>query len=165
MPYKWATLTIYQTPCLSIHYDRKRSGDDPFNIPLTVELARRYDITECWINKLTLYIENQAYGNTFYEFRNRPITPGSDAEKFIFNWYQTQRRTGWIKKIPHRHLPLTSAKVQVSHKKAHLDPSTLSDSSFISWLHSQTYGLVHIKTRRKMVGDRFIDVNIETIKK
>lgn len=162
MPYKWALAKIYQTPFLFINYSFKKYPEEPFSLPMAVELARKYDIGECWIKKLTLHVKDKDMGNNLLVFRNRPVTRGSDAEKFVFNFYKKRKMTGWIKNIPRRHLPLTSASV-FPRKNAHLDWRIIHNSEFISWLNRVTYGLVLKKEVKRTVGDKFIDLTITQV--
>lgn len=166
MPYKWALAKTYQTPLLFINYSFKKYPEEPFSIPLAVELARKYDIGECWIRRLTLHIKDKGMGNNLFMFRNRAITRGSEAEKFVFNYYRNwmkkRRMTGWIKNIPRRHLPLVSASVS-PRKTAHLDWRVIHNSEFIAWLNRVTHGLVLRKDVKRVVGDRFIDLSITQI--
>ena len=162
MPYKWALVKVYQTPFMFINYSYKKTQTEHFSIPLAVELARKYDINECWIKTLTLHITDRKYGNNLYTFKNRPITKGSDAEKFIFNYYKKRRLTGWIKNIPRRHLPLESASVY-PRKTASLDWKIIHDTHFIAWLNRATNGLVLMKEVKRTVDDKFLDLRIRQI--
>jgi hypothetical protein len=162
MPYKWALVKIYQTPFMVVNYSFRKYPEEHFSIPLAVELARKYDINECWIKSLTLHINDKEMGNNFYFFKNRPVTKGSDAEKFVFNYYKKRKLTGWIKNVPRRHLPLISASVY-PRKNAHLDWRVIHDSHFIAWLNRITSGLVLMKEVKRAVGDKFLDLTIRPI--
>jgi hypothetical protein len=162
MPYKWALVKIYQTPFMFINYSFRKCPEEHFSLPLTVELARRYGITECWVKSLTLHINDREMGNNLYFFKNKPITIGSDAEKFVFNYYKKRKMTGWIKNIPRRHLPLISASVY-PRKSAQLDWRVIHDSKFIAWLNRITEGLVLVKEVKRTVEDKFLDLTISEV--
>lgn len=162
MPYKWAIAKTYQTPLLLINYDFKKFSEEPFSLPLTVELARKYGIGECWIKRLCLHIKDKEMGNNLFMFRNKAVTRGSDAEKFVFNYYKKRRMTGWIRNIPRRHLPLVATSV-FPRKTAHLDWKVTHNSEFIAWLNRVTHGLVLRKDVKRTVGDRFIDLTITQV--
>jgi hypothetical protein len=159
MPYKWATLRIYQTPHLIINYSLRKCGEEVFSLPITVELARKYEIGECWIDRLVLHIIDRKMGDCLYIFKNKPITKGTDAERFVFNFYRRRKTTGWIKNAPRRHLPLVSTRV-LTEKRAHLDELVIHSPEFIWWLNRMTHGLVYHKQVKRTAGDRFIDVSI-----
>ena len=162
MPYKWALVKVYQTPFMVINYSYKKYPEEHFSIPLTVELARKYDINECWIKSLTLHIADRKMGNNLYIFKNRPVTRGSDAEAFIFNYYKKRKITGWIKNIPRRHLALVSAHVY-PRKSAQLDWRAIHNTQFIAWLNRKTEGLVLMKEVKRTVDDKFIDIRIRPL--
>jgi len=158
MPYKWARATWYTTPLLFYNFSIKKYAEESFSIPLSVELARKYDVGECWIKKLTLHINDEAWGNSLYMFRNKPVTKGSDVERFVFNYYKKQRATGWIKQIPRRHLALVKAFVYPSHLP--LDWKVTHNMNFIRWMNRVTEALVLPKEVKKTVGDRYVDLRI-----
>jgi hypothetical protein len=162
MPYRWALVKIYQTPFLFLNYSYKKYPEEHFSIPLAIELARKYDVSECWVKTLTLHISDREAGNNLYTFKNKPVTRGSDAEKFVFNYYKKRRSTGWIKNIPRRHLPLVSASVY-PRKTAQLDWRVIHNSKFIAWLNRMTEGLVLMKEVKRTVGDRFFDLRIRQV--
>lgn len=159
MPYKWALVKIYQIPFMIINYSFRKFPEEHFSLPLAVELARKYDINECWIKSLTLHINDKEWGNNLYFFKNRPVTRGSDAERFVFNYYKKRRMTGWIKSVPRRHLPLISASVY-PRKSATLDWRVIHNATFIRWLNRMTEGLVLLKEVKRTVGDKFLDLRI-----
>jgi len=164
MPYKWAIVKVYQTPFLLINYSFKRNPEEPFSLPLAVELARKYNIGECWIKRLTLHINDKEMGNHIYIFKNKPVTKGSEAEQYVFNRYanflKKRKMTGWIKHIPRRHLSLEDAYVY-PHKSSKLDWRIIHDSRVIAWLNRTTFGLIMRKIVKRTVGDKFIDIRIE----
>lgn len=166
MPYKWLTRKVYTTPLLILNYDHKSCFDGVFSIPLVVELARRYDIGDMWIQKLCLYIENKDYGKNVYEFRNKEITKGSEAEKVVFNryskWLKNRRFNGWIRNIPRRHLPLVSA-FPLREPKLTIDEYHLHSQRFIAWLNRETYGIVLKKSVKRTTTDQLIDLNIQEV--
>jgi hypothetical protein len=159
MPYSWALVKIYQIPFMFINYSCKRNPDEPFSLPMAVELARKYGIGESWIKRLTLHINDREMGNNLYYFVNKPVTRGSDAEKFVFNYYKKRRMMGWIKVVPRRHLPLVSASVY-PRKSATLDWRVIHSRNFIAWMNRVTNGLIMMKEVKRTVDDKFVDLRI-----
>lgn len=157
MPYKWLTYYERKTPSLILNYDRKRNSEEPFGLSLTAELALKLDVPEIWIHKVIFHIvdkrQHSRWQDRYYTFINRPITRGSQAEAFVYNFYRKRKRSNWIKKIPRRHLELTKA--------SGLDPYYWRDPRFISFLSNITHGLVFKKRVRWLTKDHFVDENIE----
>jgi len=161
-PYPWMTSKMYITPFMFINYDREKNSDVPFGLSIAVETAIMENVNELWINELTLYIAEKNRGTNIYIFKNKPVTKGSDVEKFVYNYYRRRKITGWIKRIPRRHLPLIEARPHPLPKpNAHLDWFQLHNPEFISWLNRTTHGIVLSKIVKKLAGDRLIDVRIE----
>jgi len=155
MPYKWLKYKERKAPYLDLLYDRKRNAQEPFGLSLTVELALKLDIPEMWIQKLIFHFVDKRWRDRHYTFINKPITLGSRAEAFVYNFYKKRKMTNWIKKIPRRHLELTDA--------SGLEPFYWHESSFISFLSNATHGLVMKKKVRKMPGDRLVDEDIAEV--
>jgi len=152
MPYKWLTYKERKIPHLHLFYDRKRNSREPFGLSLTAELAVKMDILEIWIQKLVLHIVDKRWRDRNYTFLNKPITLGSQAEAFVYNYYKKRKMTNWIKKIPRRHLELVDASA--------LEPYYWREQSFISFLSVATHGLIFKKRVRRLVGDQLVDEDI-----
>lgn len=162
MLYQWITYKTYHTPSLFINYNSKTMPEDNFSLPLAVEMARRYNVWECWIDRIDFYIANDTYGKTIYQFKNKPITQGSNAEAFIYNYYQKDRIQNKITRIPRRHLELIGTQV-IDKKGAHLDWHITHSPTFIAWMNTSLEGIVFKKEVKKTSDDFFVDLNITPI--
>lgn len=152
MPYKWLKYSERKAPFLTLLYDHDRNSEEPFGLSLTAELSLKLDIPEIWIQKLVLHIVNKKWRDRFYTFVNKPITLGSQAEAFVYNFYKKGKITNCIKKIPRRHLEL----IDVSGLELH----NWQDRAFISFLSNETHGLVFKKRVKQLASSRFVDEDI-----
>ena len=152
MPYKWIKYNERKTPSLTVVYDRKRNSEQPFGLSLTVELASKLEIPEIWTQRLILHFVDKRWRDRYYTFENKPITLGSQAEAFVYNFYKKRKLTNWIQRIPRRHLELT--------KVTGLERYDWQDPKFFSFLSTTTHGLIFKKKVRKLSKDRFVDEEI-----
>lgn len=153
MPYKWLKYSERKAPFLRLLYDHDKNSEEPFGLSLTAELSLKLDIPEIWIQKLILHIIDKQWKDRLYTFLNKPITLGSHAEAFVYNFYKMRKATNWIKKIPRRHLELSNV--------SGLEAYDWQNPRFISFLSRMTHGLVFKKRVRRLTGHRFVDEDIE----
>lgn len=159
-PHKWFKYRKYCTPFLAINYNYRRCPDERFSLGLAAELAAQRGIYECWIEKLVLHIENRKYGNNLYTFINKPITKGTDAERFVFNYYKRKKMQNQVSKFLCRHLPLTIARPY--QQASHLDWYVVHEPKFIAWLNRETHALVHKKDVKQISSNQLLDLRIES---
>lgn len=152
MPYKWLKYNERRVPSLTVFYDRKRNSEEPFGLSLTIELATKMGIPELWIQKLILHFVDKRWGDRYYTFKNKPITLGSLAEAFVYNFYKKRKLANWIKRIPRRHLELIAV--------TGLEHYEWQTPSFFNFLSDATHGWIFKKRVRRLTGDRFVDEDI-----
>lgn len=156
--YSWLRIKERLTPFLELNYRFKKYMDEPFGIPLAVELASQFGVTECWVMNLTLHVVDDAYGDILYIFKNRPLTVSSQASAFVFNFYKRRRMMHHIRAIPNRHLELVEAKL--FHQKGHLDWHITHSDDFISRLSRYTHGLIYLKQIKRTLDNLLVDMEI-----
>ena len=152
MPVRWVKYKERRNPRLVVNYNHKRDSGDPFNLGMVVEKAREFDFWELWAQKLVLHIVDARWKDRLYYFKNERLTPGSDAEAWVYNYYSKQYKNNLIERVPLRHLVLR----QVTG----LEPYDWQNTSFFTFLNRHTHGLILPKEVKRLTDHREVDVRI-----
>ena len=136
----------------------QRTAKEPFDILEILEAVRSVGLADLWIHELRLRLE---YDLGFFDFifKNRPFTPGSEAEKWAANYINRLKAEGMIYKAQYRHLPLINTKSIPEGNN--LDIYEIANPAFIRWLHSETDGLVKMKIVEQIDETSFRDLSIK----
>ena len=129
-----------------------------FDIEGILDICDEIPIHDLWVHRLLLRFKYKL-GPFDFEFVNRPLTGGSEAERWVAMYLKNLKEDGLISRAQLRHLPLISA--MSVPRGGHLDGDTLDDPSFVRWLSRETNGLVKMKTVRRTDEETFIDVRIK----
>jgi len=135
----------------------KGTSRDNFDIESVLDVCNQIPIHDLWVHRLVLRFK-YSLGPFDFVFTNSPLTPGSEAERWVSTYLGRLKEDGLISKAQLRHLPLESA-LSVP-RGGHLDGETLDDPSFVRWLSRMTNGLVKLKTVQRLDEATFIDVRI-----
>ncbi len=133
---------------------------DHFDIESVLDACDEIPIHDLWVHSLILRFK-YSLGPFDFVFKNSPLTPGSEAERWVSSYLKGLKKDGLISKAQLRHLPLDAA-LSVP-RGGHLDGETLDDPTFVRWLSRNTRGLVKLKTVRRMDEETFIDVRIKDL--
>jgi len=151
-------LRVYKTGIMRVESRfNKSTSMDNFDIESILDACDQVPIHDLWVHRLVLRFK-YSLGLFDFVFRNSPLTPGSEAERWVASYLKELKKDGLITKAQLRHLPLESA-LSVP-RGGHLDGETLDDPTFVRWLARKTSGLVKLKTVRRMDEETFIDVRI-----
>jgi len=152
-------ITVYKTEAMKVEARfNKGTSRDNFDIENILDACNDIPIHDLWIHRLVLRFKYA--GAPFdFEFENRPLTPGSEAERWVSIYLKSLKEDGLITRAQLRHLPLMTA-LSVP-RGGHLDGETLDNPSFVRWLSRATNGLVKMKTVRRGDEETFIDVGIK----
>lgn len=151
-------MTVYKTGSMKVEarFNQSTSRDN-FDIENILDACDEIPIHDLWVHRLVLRFKYGAAPFDF-DFKNKPLTPGSEAERWVSTYLKTLKRDGLITRAQLRHLPLVSA-LSVP-RGAHLDGDTMDNSSFVRWLARKTSGLVKLKTVQRVDEFTFRDVRI-----
>ncbi len=151
-------ITVYKTGAMKVEarFNQSTSRDN-FDIENILDACDEIPIHDLWVHRLVLRFKYGAAPFDF-DFKNRPLTPGSEAERWVSTYLKTLKKDGLISRAQLRHLPLMTA-LSVP-RGAHLDGDTLDNSSFVRWLARKTSGLVKLKTVQRVDEFTFRDVRI-----
>ena len=151
-------LRVYKTGIMRVESRfNKGTSMDNFDIESILDACDQVPIHDLWVHRLVLRFK-YSLGPFDFVFRNSPLTPGSEAERWVASYLKELKKDGLITKAQLRHLPLESA-LSVP-RGGHLDGETLDDPTFVRWLARKTSGLVKLKTVRRLDEETFIDVRI-----
>ncbi len=151
-------IKIYKTSSTKVEMTfNKGTSREDFDLESIIEELIGIPIHDLWVHRLVLRFKH-GLGLFDFTFRNRPLTPGSEAERWVSSYLKGLKKDGLITRAQLRHLPLiTATSVPLG---GHLDGEILDDPSFVRWLSKKTSGLVKLKTVRKLDEETFIDVKI-----
>lgn len=151
-------LRVYRTGFMKVESRfSKGTSRDNFDIESVLDACNNIPIHDLWVHRLVLRFK-YSLGPFDFVFRNSPLTPGSEAERWVAAYLKSLKEDGLISKAQLRHLPLESA-LSVP-RGGHLDGETLDDPAFVRWLSRNTNGLVKLKTVQRLDEETFIDVRI-----
>lgn len=151
-------IRIYRTGMLKAECRySKGTSIDHFDMESVLDACDEIPIHDLWVHSLILRFK-YSLGPFDFVFKNSPLTPGSEAERWVSSYLKELKKDGLITKAQLRHLPLESA-LSVP-RGGHLDGETLDDPTFVRWLSRNTRGLVKLKTVRRFDEETFIDVGI-----
>ena len=154
-------LRVYKTGTMKVESRfNKGTSRDNFDIESILDACDNIPIHDLWVHRLVLRFR-YSLGLFDFVFRNSPLTPGSEAERWVSTYLGRLKEDGLIGKAQLRHLPLVSA-LSVP-KGGHLDGETLDDPAFVRWLSRKTNGLVKLKTVQSLDERTFIDVRIRDV--
>ncbi|GAJ10933.1 unnamed protein product, partial [marine sediment metagenome] len=149
---------VYQTAYTKVEARfNKGTSRDNFDIEAVLDTCSDIPIHDLWVHRLILRFK-YSLGPFDFDFQNRPLTSGSEAERWVASYLKSLKEDGLITRAQLRHLPLISA--MTVPRGGHLDGETLDDPSFVRWLSRETNGLVKLKTVRRLDEETFIDVKI-----
>lgn len=152
-------ITVYKTEYMKVEARfNKGNSRDNFDIENILDACNDIPIHDLWIHRLVLRFKYGAAPFDF-EFKNRPLTPGSEAERWVSSYLKSLKEDGMISRAQLRHLPLISA--LTVPKGGHLDGEKTNSPTFVRWLSNKTSGLVKQKTVRRLDEETFIDVRIK----
>ncbi len=152
-------ISVYKTESMKVEARfNKGTSRENFDIEAILDACDEIPIHDLWVHRLMLRLKYRL-GLFDFEFQNRPITPGSEAERWVASYLKNLKEEGLIMRAQLRHLPLISA--MTVPRGGHLDGETLNDSTFIRWLSRETSGIIKTKIIRKMDEETFIDVRIK----
>lgn len=123
-----------------------------------IETLTAHGVQDVWVHDLKIRFRHEDLGPFDFVFKNHPITPGTDAEKYVEKYLIRMRQQGFIKLARLRHLPLMTA-LSIP-EGANLDRIELESLEFVKWLSNQTFGLVKLKTMERVSHDVYRDVSI-----
>ena len=151
-------IKVYKTGSMRVEsrFNRGTSRDN-FDIESILDACDHVPIHDLWVHRLVLRFK-YSLGPFDFVFRNSPLTPGSEAERWVGSYLKGLKKDGLITKAQLRHLPLEAA-LSVP-RGGHLDGETLDDPTFVRWLSRNTNGLIKLKTVQRLDGETFIDVKI-----
>ena len=151
-------ITVYKTKFMKVETRfNKGTSRDNFDIENILDACDEIPIHDLWVHRLVLRFKYGAAPFDF-EFKNRPLTPGSEAERWVSTYLKSLKEDGLISRAQLRHLPLMSA--LTVPKGGHLDGEAMNSPTFVRWLSRKTSGLVKMKTVRRLDEETFIDVRI-----
>ena len=152
-------LRVYKTGAMKVeaHFNKGTSRDN-FDIESVIDACDEIPIHDLWVHRLILRFK-YSLGPFDFVFKNSPLTPGSEAERWVATYLKELKKDGLITRAQLRHLPLESA-LSVP-RGGHLDGETLDDPTFVRWLSRKTSGLVKLKTVQSLDEKTFIDVRIK----
>lgn len=152
-------IRIYKTGTMKVESRfNKGTSMNHFDIESILEACNHIPIHDLWVHQLILRFK-YSLGPFDFVFRNSPLTPGSEAERWVATYLKELKKDGLISKAQLRHLPLETA-LSVP-RGGHLDGETLDDPAFVRWLSKKTNGLVKLKTVQRFDEETFIDVRIK----
>lgn len=151
-------VTVYETGSKRVEtMFNKGTSRDNFDIENVLDICNEIPIHDLWVHRLVLRFKYGAAPFDF-DFKNKPLTPGSEAERWVASYLKNLKKEGWISRAQLRHLPLISA--LTVPKGGHLDGEQMNSPAFVRWLSRKTSGLVKMKTVRRLDEETFIDVRI-----
>ena len=151
-------ISVYKTRATKVEARfNKGTSRDNFDIEDVLDVCNEIPIHDLWVHRLILRFK-YSLGPFDFDFRNRPLTPGSEAERWVASYLKSLKEDGLITRAQLRHLPLITA--MTVPRGGYLDGETLDDPSFVRWLSRKTSGLVKLKTVRRLDEETFIDVRI-----
>jgi len=152
---------VYKTGSMKVETRfNKGTSRDNFDIEGVLDTCDEIPIHDLWLHRLVLRFK-YSLGPFDFVFVNSPLTPGSEAERWVSTYLARLKEDGLISKAQLRHLPLVSA-LSVP-RGGHLDGETLDDPAFVRWLSRMTNGLVKLKTVQSLDERTFIDVRIRDV--
>jgi len=152
-------IRVYKTGAMKVEARfNKGTSMDNFDIEGVVDACSEIPIHDLWVHRLILRFK-YSLGPFDFDFRNRPLTPGSEAERWVATYLKSLKEDGLITRAQLRHLPLISA--MTVPRGGHLNGEIMDDPSFVRWLSRETHGLVKLKTVRRLDEATFIDVRIK----
>ncbi len=102
-------ITVYKTGAMKVEANfNKRTSRDNFDIERVLDACDEIPIHDLWIHRLVLRFKYGAAPFDF-DFKNRPLTPGSEAERWVSTYLKTLKKEGLISRAQLRHLPLMPA--------------------------------------------------------
>lgn len=151
-------IRVYKTGTMKVESRfNKGTSRDNFDIESVLDACDHIPIHDLWVHRLVLRFK-YSLGPFDFVFVNSPLTPGSEAERWVSTYLGRLKEDGLISKAQLRHLPLESA-LSVP-RGGHLDGEILDDPAFVRWLSRMTNGLVKLKTVQRLDESTFIDVRI-----
>lgn len=127
------------------------------NLDEIIETLMTHGAQDVWVHDLKLRLRH-GLGLFDFLFKNQPITPGTEAERYVERYLVRMRSSGFIKLARLRHLPMVTA-LSIP-EGANMDRVELESREFVKWLSEKTFGLVKMKTMEKVSQDTYRDVTI-----
>jgi len=151
-------ITVYKTGATKVEARfNKGTSRENFDIENILDACNNIPIHDLWVHRLVLRFKYA--GAPFdFEFLNRPLTGGSEAERWVATYLKNLKEDGLISRAQLRHLPLISA--MSVPRGGHLDGETLDSPTFVRWLSRKTSNLVKQKTVKRLDEETYIDVRI-----
>jgi hypothetical protein len=147
---------VWNTKCyVKFNHDASKEVID---LGAIIESITDNKIMDVWVHDLKLRFRHDDLGPFDFVFKNRPITPGTDAERYVEKYLTMMRKQGFISKLRMRHLPLMTA-LSIP-EGANLDRIELESREFVKWLSNKSFGLVKLKTMERVSHDTYRDVSI-----
>ena len=158
-PHRWVIRHETGSVKVYLKYNRARCKE-PFNIDEVIEALNEIPIHDLWVHELRLRL-GYSLGPCDFVFRNKPLTQGSEAERWVSTYLARLVYEGWVSKTQVRHLPLIEA-LSVP-RGGHIAHDELDNPAFIRWLSKKTGGLVKMKIVERVDETTFKDVKIRDV--
>lgn len=160
-PHKYMTIYNKTNRQVELKFNRGKTKTI-IELAEIIDILSEKDIHDLWIHTLTLRIKNN--GDEYdFNFRNAPITEGSQAAWWVQRYLEDMKLSGWTERVHLRHLPLNEV-VSVPGGGS-LSPFETGSPAYIGWLSNVTGGLVRLKTVKRMSENVFIDLDFKEVRR